>query len=150
MEYRREVRHAQERVAPLIRAQERNDGVIAVVRLNPLEAVPAVINLVECGRRAVDFVQALAALLHLRMILVQQQEPVQLVVILPLDEVTKLAAHEQQLLARMRHRVAIQCAKSRELLPQVARLLVQHRVLAVYHLVVAKRQDVVLRKGVHQ
>ncbi len=68
MEHGREVRHAQERVAPLIRAQERNDGVVAVVRLNPLEAVPAVINLVECGRRAVDFVQALAALLHLRMI----------------------------------------------------------------------------------
>ena len=150
MEHRREVRHAQERVAPFIRAQERNDGVVAVVRLNPLEAVPAVINLVERGRRAVDFVQALAALLHLRMILVQQQEPVQLVVVLPLDEVTKLAAHEQQLLARMRHRVAVQRAKSCELLPQVARLLVQHRVLAVHHLVVAERQDVVLREGVHQ
>ena len=95
-------------------------------------------------------VETLYAALQRSVALVDQQKPVQLIVILPFDEVRKFTAHEQKFLARMRHGIAIQRAQAREFLPQVAGVLVQHAVLAVHHLVVREWQDVVFAEGVHQ
>ena len=150
IEGRREVGHSQDGIALLVRAGEGGDGVIAVVGLNPLEAVPAVIDLVEAGIVAVDLVQAADALLYLRVPVIRQQEPVQLVIEFPLDEVGEFTAHKQQLLAGMRHGIAIEHAQTCEFLPQVAGLLVQHGMLAVNNLVMAERQDEVVIEGVHE
>ena len=68
----------------------------------------------------------------------------------PLLLLRQLAAHEQQLLARMRPHVPVQRAQVRELLPAVARHLVQERALAVDDLVVGEREDEALRERVDQ
>ena len=80
--------------------------------------------------------------------LVVQQEPVQRAVVVPLDELSELAAHEQQLLARMPDDIAVERAQVGELLVVLAGHLVQHTALAVHHLVVAERQDKMLGEGV--
>ena len=145
-----EIRHRQDGVALLVRAGEGDHGMIAVVGLDPLEAIPAVIDLVEGRSVAVDLIQAADALLHLRMTLILEQEPIQLVIEFPLDEVTEFTAHEQQLLAGMGHGVAVEHPQAREFLPQVAGLLVQHGMLAVHDLVVAEGQHIIVAEGVHQ
>ena len=53
-----------------------------------------------------------------------EQVPVERVVVVPLAPLGELAAHEQQLLARVRPHVGVERAQVRELLPVVARHLV--------------------------
>ncbi len=65
----------------------------------------------------------------------------------PLGQRRQLAAHEQQLLARLGELVAQQAAQVGEALPFVAGHLAQQRPLAMHHLVVRQRQHEVL--GVH-
>ena len=65
-----------------------------------------------------------------------QQHPVQLLLVIPLDELPEFAAHKQQLFAGVRHHIAHKGAQPRKLLLVAAVHLVQHGVLAVYHLVV--------------
>ena len=78
------------------------------------------------------------------------QVPLQAGVEVPLVPLAEVAAHEQQLLARMRPHVAVQQPQVGELLPQVAGHLVQQRALAVDHFVVRHRQHEVLVEGVDQ
>ena len=60
----------------------------------------------------------------------------------------ELAAHEQQLLARLRPLISEEQAQVGELLPFVARHLADERALAVYDLVVRERQHVVFGEHV--
>ena len=68
----------------------------------------------------------------------------------PLAPLAELAAHEQQLLARVRPHEAEEQPQIGELLPAVAGHLVQQRALAVHHLVVGDGQDELFGKGVEQ
>ena len=99
---------------------------------------------------AIEGVEGAHALLHIGVPLVHQQEPVQLILVLPLDKVRKLRAHEVELFAGVAQLIPQQHAQAGEFLPQVAGVLVQHAVLAVHHLVVREGQDVVFAEGVHQ
>ena len=144
------VGHADQRFVLQAAAEENHDAVIPVIRLQPLEACPSILHLIQGGLFQVQPVELTRKLLYLRVAFVRQQEPIQLVIVLPLDEVTKLAAHEQQLFAGMSHRIAIQRPKAREFLPQVARLLIQHRALAMHHLIMRERKNKVFIEGVVQ
>ena len=66
----------------------------------------------------------------------------------PLGALAELAAHEEQLLARVRPHVPEERAQAGELLPLVARLLAEQRPLPVHDLVVGEREDEVLVPGV--
>jgi hypothetical protein len=68
----------------------------------------------------------------------------------PLAGLGELTAHEQELLARMPPHEAVVGAQVGEALPVVPGHALQHRALAVHDLVVADRQDEVLREGVVQ
>jgi hypothetical protein len=68
----------------------------------------------------------------------------------PFAALAELAAHEQQLLARMRPHEGVVGAQIREALPVVARHPPEDRALAVHHLVMAERQHEVLGEGVEQ
>ena len=81
--------------------------------------------------------------------LIAEEEPVELFVVPPFDELAELPAHEQELFARMRHIISVQSAQACELLPEVAGLLVDHGALAVDYLIVGEGQYVVLAEGVH-
>ena len=76
--------------------------------------------------------------------------PIQAIVVFPLDELSKLAAHKEQLLAWVRHPIAKEGAQICKLLPVISRHLADERALAVNDLIVGKRQDEVLTKGIHK
>src|SRR5690349_20546771 len=68
----------------------------------------------------------------------------------PFTPLTKLAAHEQKLLAGMRPHVAVKRAQVRELLPLVAGHLVYQRGFHMNNLDVGKGKDEVLAPRVEQ
>ena len=77
-----------------------------------------------------------------------EEVPVQAVIVLPFDELAKFTAHEQELLARMGHPVAVEGAQAGEFLPVVARHLVQKRMFAVDDFIMRQRQDKILGKSI--
>ena len=83
------------------------------------------------------------------MAFIGKQLPIQLFFKIPLDELTKLLSHKQQLFARVCHHIAKQGAHPCKFLAVLARHLVDQRAFAVYHLIVGKWQDIVLRKSIH-
>ena len=99
---------------------------------------------------AVDAVQVLDPALHAGMRRVGEAPPFEHVVVVPFGVLRELAAHEQQLLARVRPHVAEQQPQVGEALPVVARHLAEQRALAVHHLVVRERQHEVLAEGVDE
>ena len=84
------------------------------------------------------------------MVVVLQQVPSNRRVVIPLLALADLAAHEQQLLARMRPHVRKERARVREALPLVARHFAQQRPLPVHHLVMRDRQHEILGERVEQ
>ena len=80
---------------------------------------------------------------------VVEQQPVEPLLIVPLDELSEFRAHERELLARVRKLIAVERAQRGKLLLIRAVHLVEHRLLAVHDLVVRKREDEVFGKGVH-
>src|SRR6266849_3303225 len=76
--------------------------------------------------------------------------PVEALRLSPFAPLAKLAAHEQKLLAGMRPHVSVQRAQVRELLPLVARHLVQQRALHMHYFIVREGQDKVLAPRVQQ
>ena len=84
------------------------------------------------------------------MVVVGQQAPRQLLLVLPLRRHTQLATHEQQLLAGRGPLVAEQHPEVCQPLPPVARHPAEEGALAVDHLVVREREHVVLRRAIHR
>src|SRR3989442_10325946 len=76
--------------------------------------------------------------------------PVEAPVVVTLASLPDLAAHEEELLARVRPHVRVEGAKVGKLLPVVAGHLGEERTLAVHDLVVRERQHEVLRPGVQE
>ena len=77
------------------------------------------------------------------------QEPLNGLVVAPLDKLADLVAHKVELGTGVRHLVEGQRAQAGKLAPPVARHAADERALAMYDLVVAQRADEVLGKGVH-
>src|SRR6266478_22781 len=76
--------------------------------------------------------------------------PVEASVVMPLASLPDLAAHEEQLLARVRPHVRVERAKVGKLLPIVTGHAAEKRTFSVHDLVVRERQDEVLRPGVQE
>ena len=77
------------------------------------------------------------------------QEPLDGLVVAPLNKLADLVAHKVELGTGMRHLVEGQRAQAGKLAPPVAWHAADQRALAVHDLVVAQRANEVLGKGVH-
>ena len=77
------------------------------------------------------------------------QEPLDGLVVAPLNKLADLVAHKVELGTGVRHLVEGQRAQAGKLAPPVARHAADQRALAVHDLVVAQRANKVLGKGVH-
>ena len=77
------------------------------------------------------------------------QEPLDGLVVAPLDKLADLVTHKVELGTGVRHLVEGQRAQAGKLAPPVARHAADERALAVHDLVVAERANEVLGKGVH-
>ena len=80
-------------------------------------------------------IQIAHIVLHLAMALIVEQEPVELLCVIPLDKLCKFVAHEAELLAGVAHHEAVEHAQVAEFIVIFARHLVNEGALAVYHLV---------------
>jgi hypothetical protein len=97
-----------------------------------------------------SWVQVAHQALHAGVQRVVQQVPVQALVVVPLALLRELAAHEQQLLARVREHEAVVGPQVGELLPAVAGHARQQRTLAVHDLVVRDRKHEVFAESVDE
>ena len=145
----REVAYAHDPASVARRAQEGDGAALGVVHVQPREAVPAVVNVPERAAAAVAGVERAAPALHGFVHRVVEQQPVESLLVVPLDELAEFRAHERELLARVRELIAVECAQGGKLLLIGAVHLVEHRLLAVHDLVVRKREDKVLGESVH-
>src|SRR5262249_44770680 len=105
--------------------EERQDAVLPVVKLEPLEAGPLEIHLVQGRVRTEQRVQVANKPLHALMRSPLQEVPVEALVVLPLTPLGELPAHEEQFLSRMPPHVAEQEPEIRITLPEVTGHLIQ-------------------------
>ena len=77
------------------------------------------------------------------------QEPLDGLVVAPLNKLADLVAHKVELGTGVHHLVESQRAQAGKLAPPVARHAADERTLAVHDLIVAQRANKVLGKGVH-
>ena len=92
---------------------------VAVVSVDPLKAVVGEVLGPQCRGGLVQRVEVTDQVLDTGVVGVLQQPPVQGVVGVPLNALTKLLTHEQQLLAGVRPHVSVQGAQVGALLPVV-------------------------------
>ena len=149
-QYRVEVADDHDHLALGVAPQESDDALLVVVRHDPLEALPAVVDLPHGGGLAVEGVEVLDIGLQLAVLVIAEQHPVQRFVFVPFNELAELLAHEQQLFAGVRGHVAIEGAQVGELLFVVAGHLVDQAALAVHDLVVADGQHKVFAESVEE
>ena len=56
---------------------------------------------------ALEMIKRADKSLHIRMALITEQEPIKLALFVPLDKLSKLAAHKEKLLSRVCHQIGI-------------------------------------------
>ena len=74
--------------------------------------------------------------------------PIEALVEIPFVPLTEFSAHEEKFLAGMPVKISEECPQIRELLPHIARHLVEHGSFAVHHLIMRERQYKILRKSI--
>ena len=128
--------------------EEGEDAVISIIGIDPMEAGRVAVVEVERRLVAVKAVEVGDEPPDAGVALVVGEAPVDAGVVGPFAPLADLAAHEQQLLARLRPHVAEQQSQVGELLPVVAGHLRKQRALAVNDLVMGKGQHEVFVEGV--
>ncbi len=137
-----EVEQAQQQIFRIVaaatdKAQHRLFGIMAVY---PLEAFAVEVGLVQGGFVPVQPVQVGDQFVYALMVGKLHEWPVQCGLGIPFGPLAELAAHEQQLLARVGILVGIQQPQVGETLPHIARHLVQHASFQMHHLIVGEGQ----------
>src|SRR5271155_5868769 len=127
-----------------------HDAFSRVRHIDPAEPLGLAIQTVQCRRAAVEMIEIAHQTPDPLVQRFAEQLPVEPDIVVPLAFLRELAAHKQQLLARVGPHESEISSKVSEALPLVARHLAYQRALAVHHLVMAERQDEVLVKGVEQ
>src|SRR5271166_3738840 len=106
--YRREIsQHHHEVVGILGAADERDDTVVHIVKVDPLKTFPTEVHLVQRGLLDIQLVECLHILLQITMRDETQELEVELPCVIPLAPLSDLAAHEEELLAGMGVHVAV-------------------------------------------
>ena len=83
---------------------------VAVIAVDPLESVPAVIDFPKRTVPEIKFIKCADIVLKSFMLFKLQKMPLQLFRKAPFDKLSELSAHEQKLFARHRHIVSQKCA----------------------------------------
>lgn len=94
----RKVAHRDDLAAFFIPPQEYHDVLGRIVRDDPLEALPGEVLFPQRRGFLIQMIQPAHIFLHLCVTVVAQQHPVQLLVLIPFDELGKFLSHEQQFL----------------------------------------------------
>src|SRR6266516_1337815 len=134
-------------------AHKRDDAIVRIMWIYPGEARTIVIENVQRRLALVKLIQVAHKVEKLRVTWIagrRDQMPIEALLVVPLAPLSELAAHKEQLLARMPPHIAIEGAQVGVPLPQIARHLVNHRAFDMHNFVVGERQDEILREGIHK
>ena len=146
----RKVAYSNHKITIICTTDKGNDTIICIVAVNPLKATPVKVNLPELLVVYIELIQLLGILQHLGMHLIFfWKMPIQAIIPLPLDKLTKFTALEQQLFAWMSHPIAKETTKARKFLPIITWHFVNQGALAMHYLIMGKRQHKILTKGIH-
>ena len=129
-------------------ARKGNNICRCIIDDEPLETFGSYIALPKRGILFIHAIYFRDRALHLLMLRVLHQVPVQRLRCIPLLGLRKLRTHKEQLLARVRPHKSIESAQVSQLLPAIARHLRDHRSFAMHHLVVREGEQVIFRPGV--
>ena len=124
---------------------EAEDGAVRIIRIDPLEALPGIIQLIHRRILLVEMQQLLHELLERRIQRLLAEIPVKRYILIPLMELTEILSHEQKLLARMTEHEEIAALQILELIRQLARHFIDHGALEMHHLIVGQHQNKLLR-----
>ena len=142
---RGEVTHHQQRLFRFLCISRKYQHIfICGYIINPGEAFRIIVQLIKRGISPVQVHQSLHIILHVRVIFVFQQIPLQTLLLGPLGELSHILSHKEQLFAGMRHHESIGSAQIRKLRLSVAGHLSDHGTFSVHHLIMGKRQNKVL------
>ena len=148
--HRAEVADNNDLIAALVDTPEAYDALLIVIQRNPLETGPVVVNLPQFGMIEIEFIELTVEVFELAVHRIFEQVPVELLLIVPLVELTEFRTHKAELLAGVRHDIRHKRTQTRKLHIVVAGHLLEHGSLAVHHFIVGERQYEMLREGVHQ
>ena len=139
----REVDNAYDILAVRRLANEGYDVLRIVVHHYPLEPVVCAVELPHRLVFEIESVEVFHKLLEGAVARIIKQEPVELLGVIPFDELRELVAHKVEFLAGVSHHKAVKRFESLELLVVVARHFVYHTALAVYDFVVGNGKNVI-------
>ena len=112
--------------------------------IDPLKSSRIKVLLKQRRLLFIKFHERLHIRLHLMMLVILEQIPLNLALLIPLVKLRNVLAHKQKLLARVHHHIAVcrtQVCKLRTLL---SRHLSDHRAFSMYYLIVRKSQHKIL------
>src|SRR5947209_6707760 len=111
------------------------------MKIDPVETFVAVIALPQRRFIFVGVVQVLNKPAQPIVTWLLEKMPVETLIMIPFPPLAELAAHEQQLLARMSVHPGIKHPQIGELLPVITRHLANHRTLSMHYFIMAKHED---------
>ena len=120
------------------------------MEIDPFKSFVGIVAIPERGLAFVNVVEMLNEPAETVVFRQSRKLPIELAVVVPFAALTEFAAHEKQLLARMPVHPGEKHPQIRELLPFIARHLIEKRTLAVDDLVVAEHENEMLRERVHE
>jgi len=131
-------------------ANERQDAVVGVVRVQPLEPLPVEIDLMERRLGGVERVEVGDETLNAAVGIMLEKMPIQAVSFAPFVALGKFLPHEKKFFAGMRILIREQEAEIGKLLPEIAGHFVKKRVFSMDDFVVGKRKQEILAEGVKE
>ena len=131
-------------------ANEGQDAVVGVVRVQPFETLPVEIDLMERGLGGVERVEVGDETLNAAVRVMLEKMPIQAVSFAPFVALGKFLSHEKKFLAGMGILVREQEAEISKLLPEIAGHFVKERAFSMDDFVVGKRKQEILAEGVKE
>src|SRR5262249_49317553 len=146
--HRGEVAQRRDRRSIARLAKEADHALFGITVVEPLEAGAIEVDLVERWFLAIDAIEVGYPALHTRVFGILQHPPLERLLVRPFAAQSEFAAHEQQLLPRMRPHVAEKQTQVGKLLPGVPGHLAEQRALAVDDFVVRERKHEILAERI--
>src|SRR5690606_1167187 len=137
-------------VAALASTQKGEKARLPVVEIDPFEAAPFEVDLMERGRLAIHTVQVAHEAIDASVPIDLEEMPIDALVAIPFASLSELSALEEELLPRVRPLISKEEPEVREFLPRVSWHLVEEGPLAVHDFVMRERQHEVLGERVEK
>ena len=138
-------------ILPVLRVSHKgNNGVVAILQINPAKAFLLEILLPERGVFSVESVDGFQENEHFFMhVIFFKKMPVKAPLAIPFRPLPEFATHKEEFLAGMHPHSKEKESQIGKFLPEVPGHFIEKRFLAVDYLIMGDGQDKILREGIH-